>query len=340
MTTTQPQPHPRSRAVVAALVDAGFLDPVRATEADLVVSSALGAAPPGAGSLGRRMAEVAGYVGGAFVLGAGMLFFANSWSDLSLGQRVGLLLVISLVLVAAGGVLAATAGGRAALRSPSEAVRRRLTSVLLTGAAGSAAFGVGLLLGDRMDNQELGVMLAAGVGLVVALAGYLLAPTTVGQLGAAVAAFVMVPSGTSGLSSGDGFSAVLFGAIVLAIGVLWLLATGGGLWQEVLSGRVIGLTLALVGAQIPIVSEHEWVGYLLTGLVGVVAFGGYLVTRSWPYLTAGVIGLTVAVPEAVNDFSGGSFGAAGLLLLTGVTLLVAALLGLRLRQEVKDQQPA
>ena len=53
-----------------------------------------------------------------------------------------------------------------------------------------------------------------------------------------------------------------------------------------------------------------------------------------------MIGLTVAVPEAVNDFSGGSFGAAGLLLATGVTLLAAALLGLRLRREVKDQQPA
>ncbi len=334
--TTQPQ----SRAVVTALVDAGLLEPARADEADPVVSSVLGSAPSAAGPLGRRMAEIAGYVGGAFVLGAGLLFFANSWSDLTLGERVGLLLVISLVLAAAGGVLAASAGGRAALRTSSESVRRRLTSVLMTGAAGSAAFGVGLLLADRMDNQELGVTLAAGVGLVVVLVGYLLAPTTVGQLGAAIAAFVMVPSGLAGLSSGDDFSTVLFGSIVLAIGVVWLLATEEGLWQEVLSGRVIGLGLALVGAQIPIVSEHEWVGYLLTALVGVAAFGGYLATRSWPYLAAGVIGLTVAVPEAVNDFSSGSFGAAGLLLATGVTLLVAALLGLRLRQEVKDQQPA
>ena len=47
-----------------------------------------------------------------------------------------------------------------------------------------------------------------------------------------------------------------------------------------------------------------------------------------------VAAITLVVPEALLDWTDGSLGTAGMLLATGVTLLVASLLGLRLRQEV------
>ena len=323
-----------SRTIVDALVRAGLVAPGLAEDADAVVRTTLGEAGPDAATpMRRRMAEVAGYVGGAFVVGAAALFFAATWSDLGLVQQAGLLLGTALVLAGAGLALTRAAGGRAVLRLPAEAVRRRLTSVLVTGAAGCTAFGLGLVLGDRLADDGVAVLLAALAGLVVCLGGYALAPTSVGQLGCAVAAFVMVPAGLSALDlSSDGFS-VTMGSVVLALGAGWLVAAERRWWHEALSARLIGSVLAVVGAQVPAFSQHAWAGYALTAGLGVAAFALYVGLRAWPYLATGVVAVTVAVPEAVNNWVGGSLGAAGVLLATGVTLLAAALLGLRLRQE-------
>jgi hypothetical protein len=323
-----------AHAVVSALVRAGIVDPGRQDEADAVARSALESGEPAAAPMRRRMAEVAGYVGGAFVVGAAVLFFSSTWSDLGLGGQVGLLLGTAAVLAVAGVGFLRSAGGRAALRTPEEAVRRRLTSVLFTGAAGAAAFGVGLLLGDSMSNEELAVTLAALTAAVVALAGYLVAPTTVGQLGTAVAMFTMIPSGLGALDRYDEAGILPFGLLALALGVVWLAAAERRLWHETLSARLIGCALAVFGAQLPVFDDPAWIGYAATAAVGATAFWLYVGTRSWPYLATGVVALTLAVPEALNDWFGGSLGAAGILLATGVTLLVAALLGLRLRQEV------
>lgn len=329
-----------THTVVAALVDAGLVEPARRDEADVVVRSALGRAAPMGGPvtstpMRRRMAEIAGYVGGAFVVGAAVLFFSQAWTDLGLALQVGLLLGSAAVLALAGVGFVRAAGGRAALLTGQEAVRRRLTSVLLTAAAACTAFGVGLLLDDRMTNEELVMMLAALTAAAIALGGYLVAPTTVGQLGTAFATFLAVPSGLGALGSNE-VSTLPFGLIVLGLGIAWLVAAERQLWHETLSARLIGSAFAVLGAQLPVFDDPAWIGYFATAVVGAVAFWMYVGTRAWPFLAAGVVAVTLAVPEALDDWFGGSLGAAGLLLVAGVTLLVAALLGLRLRQEVTE----
>ena len=325
-----------AQVVVTALVGAGLIDPARQDEAGAVARSALERTESTASApMRRRMAEIAGYVGGAFVVGAAILFFSSTWTDLSLNQQVGLLLGTAALLVAAGAGFVVSAGGRTALRAPEESVRRRLTSVLLTGAAAATAFGVGLLLSDSMANEELAVMLAALTAAVVALVGYLVAPTTVGQIGTAVATFMMIPTGLGAIGR-DEPSMLSFGMIVLGLGAAWLVAAERHLWHETLPARLIGCALAVLGAQLPVADERAWIGYLATAVVGAIAFWLYVSTRAWPYLATGVLAVTLAVPEALNDWVGGSLGAAGILLATGVTLLVAALLGLRLRQEVHE----
>lgn len=331
-----------ARAVVAALVGAGLVEPARRDEADAVVRSALDQVTPAgapATPLRRRMAEIAGYVGGAFVVGAAILFFSQTWADLGLAAQTGLLLGSALVLALAGAGFVRAGGGRVSLRAPQESVRRRLTSVLLTAAAACLAFAVGLLLDDALPtDEELVVMLAALTGAAAVLAGYAVAPTTVGQLGTGFAMFVAIPSGLGALSDGD-FGTLAFGLVVLALGLVWLVAAERRIWHETLSARLIGCGFTVLGAQLPVFDDPAWVGYLATALVGAAAFWMYVGRRAWPYLAAGVVALTLAVPEALNDWFGGSLGAAGLLLATGVTLLVAALLGLRLRQEVTEGQP-
>ncbi len=323
-----------SRAVVDALTDAALLPRDRSAEAVAVVDRVLGREVDSGAPLRRRFAEVAGYVGGAFVVGAATLFFGQSWADLSVGQQVGVLVGIAVLLAAVGVVLVVTAGGPAALRRTTESVRRRLASVLLTGAAASAAFGVGVLLADGTAEEDVVILVASMLALVVCLGGYALAPTTTGQLGAAVAAVTGIASGLSALPL-ESETLVALGMSVLALGVLWLGLAEGGVWSERTSGRVIGCTLAVIGGQLPLMGgAAEWVAYVATFLVGAVAFGVYVVRRAWPYLATGVVALTLAVPEALYDWAEGSLGAAGVLLATGMTLLGAALFGLRLRREV------
>jgi hypothetical protein len=127
-------------------------------------------------------------------------------------------------------------------------------------------------------------------------------------------------------------TSVVFGLITIGLGAVWLLLAERRVWYEVGSARVVGCLLAVVGAQIPVESEHAWVGYVATVLVAGAGFAMYVGRRAWPYLAVGVAGLTLAVPEALFDWTKGSMGSAGVLLVAGVALLGAALLGLRLRQ--------
>jgi hypothetical protein len=144
---------------------------------------------------------------------------------------------------------------------------------------------------------------------------------------------MVVPTGLAAAHV-DQRNALVSGMLLLAIGGVWLVAAERGWWRERLSALVIGCTLTVIGAQVPILDDAAWICYLATALVAVLAFWRYAVARAWPYLATGVVAVTLAVPEATNDWFGGSLGAAGILLVTGVTLLVAALLGLRLRRAV------
>ena len=322
----------RTSEVVDRLVAAGLLDPAHAAEAEAVVGSALEDRPTESAPLRRRFAEIAGYVGAAFVVGAAWLFLSQTWTDLGLAGQVGLLLVSALVL-AAGGLLLARAAGRVSRGNPVDDLRGRLASVLLAGSGACAAFGAGIWLDDALASAELVVALAALTGLLVVLGGYVVIASPVGQIAAAVAAFVMVPAGLGALPS-DSTSPVPLALSVLALGALWLLLAERGIWREAMLGRLLGCVLAFVGAQLALPGQHSWVAYVATAAVGALAFGLYVVTRAWPYLLTGVLAVTVVVPEALYDWAEGSLGAAGILLVTGVTLLVAALAGLRLRREV------
>ncbi len=317
-----------TETVTAALVAAGIVEQARASEAAAVVARALAPAEGRtAVPLRRRLAEISGYVGAAFVVGAAALFFANEWGSLGHDGQVAVLAGITLVLAAAAVALVA-AGGRSAA-GPGAGVRRRLSSVVATAASATAGFTLGLLVPSSAPDSAP-VLAGALAALAAVLGGYALAPSVLGQAGAAVAAFVAVPAALDLL---DVLSPVSFGLTVLALGLVWLALAEAGVWHEEESARVLAVALTVLGAQIPVFGDSSWVGYLATAAVGVGAFAAYVVRPAWPYLAAGVVGLTLVVPEALNDWTSGSLGPAGVLLATGVTLLVAALLGLRLRHE-------
>ncbi len=324
----------RSGAVVDALVRTGLLGPERRDEAVDVVDRVLASQHAGAGPLRRRFAELAGYLGGVFVVSAAGVFFATQWSTLAQGQQVALLAGVAVVLLVAALAVVALGGGPRAMRGGAEPVQRRLSGVLMLGAAASMAGAVGLQADRALAGSgDAAPLLAFLAFTALAFGGYLVAPTVVGQAGVAFGAFMLVPLSLQYLGGTD-LRVATFGLIVLALGAGWLLLAEKGAWREVASGRVIGCLLAVAGAQITVLDQElRWVGYLALLLVAVAGFAVYVVRRAWPYLATGVVATTLVVPEALTDLTDDALGPAGVLLAAGVTLLGASLLGLRIRHD-------
>jgi hypothetical protein len=335
----------RAEPIAAALEQQGLLDPQRHDEALAALDRALAGSPerlsteePAA--LRRRLVELAAYVGGAFVVAAGILFAAREWADLTVTQRVGLLGGVAVVLAASGIAVVVMTGGRLVVREPVFDARRRLAAALVTGAGFATAAAVMVAMIDwvertssEQENGELVGLAASATLLVLVVLGYLYVPALAGQLAAAFATMYLVPFA---LMSADLYGAVLHGLLVVGVGALWLLLAETGRWHELLPARVVGVAMLVVGAQIPIGStDYAWVAYLSLAAVALFGFSVYVVRRAWPYLVAGVAGVTLAVPEALLDWTEGSLGTAGVLLVAGVTLLAASLLGLRLRGETE-----
>lgn len=335
---------PLADDVVDALIANNLLDPVTRDESLEVVVGVL-AAPEGSSDSRAaavpvrrslpQLVEVVAYLGGALVLAAGGLFLLQQWDDLGFGARVALLVVVTVVLAVAGGVSAQVPTGGPSLGDESQDARRRLAGALLTGSALAAAFLVGYVVDELMDTGSPEVywpaVVGAGAGVLVAAIGYRLAPSAVGVVGLMGGITTVAGNLVSGIDT-VGSEGDTVGVVFLLVGVAWLVLTELGLFREVTIARTLGVGVALFGAQLPAIDgTHAWLGYALTGLVAVVGIAIYLGKVAWPYLAVAVIAVTLVVPEAVSDWTEGSLGAVGGVLVAGVTLLVASFAGYRLR---------
>ncbi len=334
--------------VVDALIAAHLVDPL-ARQASIGVVADVIDSPDGADgraaatSVSRglpQLVEVVAYLGGALVLGAGGLFLLQQWDDLGFGARVALIAVVAVVLTLAGAVSARVPAGGPSLREESQDVRRRLSGALLAGGALSAAFLVGYVSHELMDVSWPGIywpaVVGAAAGVLVAGTGYRWVPTAVGLV--AMIAGILTLAGTL-VSDIDtvGSEGDATGVVFFLVGVTWLVLTERGIFREVTIARTLGVAVTLTGAQIPAIDgTHAWLGYALTVVVALGGITLYLGKVAWPYLAAAVVAVTLVVPEAVSDWTEGSLGAVGGVLVAGVTLLVASFAGYRMRAGAID----
>jgi hypothetical protein len=68
--------------------------------------------------------------------------------------------------------------------------------------------------------------------------------------------------------------------------------------------------------------------------VALAGLAGYLALREVALLAAGAVALAVVVPQAAIDYSDGALGAAGALLVSGLSIVAASVVGLRVRKAV------
>jgi hypothetical protein len=322
--------------VVRALSNAGLLAPGAEEPSRAVVARALGEKPATQRAPGTpRLVEVVAYLGAALVLAAGFLFVLRSWDDLGDVGQVSFLLAVALVLAIAGAAAAPRAGTREG------DLRRRLSGTLLTGSALAAGTAAGVALAVFSDRRYDDVHWPSVVGGVVVVAGsalaYRVSSTTVGLVGM-VGGLLDVGMGLgSGLAPSGDDEAVGVGIAVFSIGVVWVLLTELGVFDQLTIARTLGVTVATFGAQVmSFTDDRSWIGYLMSLVVVGVGVWLYLTRLDWPYLAAAVVAVTLVVPEAVSDWTDNSLGAVGGVLLAGVTLLAASFAAYRLRQETTD----
>jgi len=318
------------RAALDRLVARGVLD---RDQAGAVLAEV--GPPAGPGTARRRLlGEIAGYLGASFVVGATLLFLGERWDELGRGGRFAILAAMAVILFGSGLVVRLR-------RGPGDDVRRRLSSTLFTGAAAAAAFAAfaglrpaGPDVSGFYDN-DTAWFVAALTGLVVVLAGYLLARSALGQLGIAAAGFAGYGTLLNLLSAAD---PVPLGLGTIALGVGW---AGLYRWRVVAErslALVVAVTFGLLGAQLVVLDDGtaaSWLGYLLTAAVAGICFAAYEKLRSWVVLAGGVAGATLVVPEFLYEVTDGSLGASGVLLGAGVTLLAGSLASLRIRREAR-----
>lgn len=329
--------------VVGALAAAGVLAPGAEAQARDVVAHALAAEPatlPAAPAERApqmpRLVEVVAYLGGALVLAAGFLFVVRSWDDLGDVGQVSFLAGVAAVLGVAGIVALPGRGGTAAAD-----VRRRLSGTLLTAAALAAGVAAGVAL-EVFTDRTFGDLYWPGIlgGAVTcagAAAAYRFSSTAVGLIGMLGGALAVATNVGSWIATESAYESLGVGGSVFAVAVVWALLTETGAFDQPTVARTLGAAVAVFGAQAASFSEDlSWVGYLMSVLIVGVGVWLYLTRLDWPYLAAAVIAVTLVVPEAVSDWTEGSLGVVGGVLVAGVTLLVASYAGYRLRRETTD----
>ncbi|MEU6727091.1 hypothetical protein ABZ917_25590 [Nonomuraea wenchangensis] len=294
-----------------------------------------------------RWAEVAGYVGGALLLVGAVSLAGTSWPVLSTAARVLILLSATAALLAAGLLLA---GPRLSLLVRAGAGERRRAwseGAGRTGPVRRRTGGVALALASVTGALAAAELAAAGgpqltaaavTGLVLAAAGYVALPG--GPCAVAAAGFAaLTAEAVAGELAGYGSMAV--GLTVAGTGVAWTALVLAGVIGQRRLGLGLGAVVALFGAQHGAGTGDSlaW-SYVTTFAVAVACLVLYRWERAWVLLVAGVAGFTLAVPEAVWDWTDGAVGGSLALMIAGLVLVASSVLGLRMHRASRpDHSP-
>lgn len=282
-------------------------------------------------TLRHGLAELAGYLGGGLMFGGAALLVATSWADLTRPGRIALLTAVTVGFVSAGLLVS----GRPLPRRSMTGGKSRLAAVLLGLGAGTSALTAGSI---AVTDKGFWATVA---GFVVATLGYLVVRSAIGILVSAVFSGMAV-----GMFVGEVLDAgsVALGVALVVVGLTWNVLDASGSLTPPGPGFAVGAAVALVGAQQPLGEPGgaAW-AYGLTFVVALVWLTGNLWHRSPVLLVAGIVGLTIAIPQAIWDWTDGAVGGALIALIAGAVLLIASAFGLRIggpRWQRNRQNPA
>lgn len=286
-----------------------------ADQADLVRQRFAESDPP-VDSRKSVLAEIAGYLGGAFVVIATVIVTANKWDAFSQTQRGIIFGTLALALFA----LAVFVG-------TSTAVKARLSGVLYSLAAVSTT-GTLAVIDPRQDAPTIAFL----GGTAVALIGFYRVQTFVGHVFLYGYIFISGIMAVSDLTPDGAGAQIFIGAFLLILGSAWIFFTFKEFVDRLLGYLFGGATLFLATQVLFFRTEHL-LSYLSMIAVATATAWLYLRVHAWPLVLTAVATATVGVGEFVAETLGGSIGSALGLFAAGAALVTTSLLALRNKRE-------
>jgi hypothetical protein len=314
------QPHAAPEAAIHRLVSDGILNDA---QAQAVLAALAGAEPKPAEHHGW-VAEVSGYLGGGVMAGGLIWVLGESWSDLSRVGRTGILAAITVLLIVAA--LVAAGLDLAAIASGPASTRRRIVGVLLA----AAAIPVFPAVAAALDTDYM-YSAGAGAAIVVAAIAYALVPNAFAVVVLAGLTVGAVISTMAELAAdrGDFWLGVAF----LTAGVAWGPIAAIGLIRPVPLGLSFASVFSILGAQLLFIDEGaDWPAYAATAAIGALSLAAYPRLRQTVLVVAAVVAVTLAVPEALYDWSDGRLQVAYVVLIGGAVLVAASVSAMRWRR--------
>jgi hypothetical protein len=299
-------------AALDALVHDGSLS---AAQADLVRTQYQATEEP-TDSRKSVLAEIAGYLGGAFVVIAVTIVTARQWEAFTELQR-GILF----------GALAVTLFALALFVGTSTAVKSRLAG-LLFGLAAASTTGTIAIIDPNRDAPTLAFM----AGTAIALIGYYIVQTFVGHVVLYGNIFITGIMALSDLTPDNVGMELFVGSYFLVLGGAWTFFTYRKYVDGTL-GYIFGGGTLFIATQVLFVQSEHLISYLSMIVVASATAWLYLRVHAWPLVLTAVLTTTVGVGEFVAETLGGSVGSALGLFAAGAALVTSSLLALRNKRE-------
>jgi hypothetical protein len=299
-------------AALDALVHDGSLS---AAQADLVRTQYESIEEP-TDSRKSVLAEIAGYLGGAFVVIAVTIVTARQWVAFTELQR-GILF----------GALAIALFALALFVGTSTAVKSRLAG-LLFGLAAASTTGTLAIIDPNRDAPTIAFL----AGTAIALIGYYIVQTFVGHVILFGYIFIAGIMALSDLIPDGSGMAIYVGTYFLVLGGAWTFISYRK-YLDTLLGYIFGGATLFIATQVLFIDAEHWLSYLAMAAVAGTTAWLYLRVHAWPLVLTAVLTTTVGVGEFVAETLGGSLGAALGLFAAGAALVTSSLLALRNKRE-------
>ncbi len=293
--------------VLKSLVADGVLTP---EQSDLVDSRF--EALDGSESRKSIFAEIAAYLGGAFIIIAVIFLTAKSWADAPTAVRAGALGLLSLLLLTVAHFL-----------GDKNPMRLRLTSVLSMGSAFSAT---GAFV--YLSNQNGAPWAPFSAGCVIALYSFIKYRHEILHIGAYGYLFFtgfMILGRFVGPEPDQSPIYFLYWVILASV---WFYIAWIKMIDQTLGYLIIAATYFLA-TQFLFGTDERVFSYLVAVIVVPAMAWVFLQDRRWPLLLGGVAITTFTTGEFVAATLGGSLGALLGLLTAGIALISTSLVAIR-----------
>ena len=256
------------------------------------------------------LAEITGYLGGAFVLISLAVFVGERFDSLDKVLRSGLFALLSGALA----LLTLWLGTYSSLRA-------RLSSVL--GLGSSVSMTVALATYFEIDRAPLAAFL---IGTALTAAFFFKNRTELLHLGTAIYLFItsIMLAATIVNQDRDALTMPAAASIWLGLSAIWIYLAFNRKIQVTL-GYALASLLLFLAIQVFFIQDHHLISYLVAAVSVYALMRLYLIERIWPLLVAPLLIANFSIAELISATLGGSLGAVTGLFVAGVLLIVTSL---------------